>query len=138
MRCLCYRITDVTGLNSSKKLINVDLSYNLIYDVSSLSFDSNAFSISLDVSHNRITSLDIPKAKYKYLSLFGNPISDFSAVNETKGSTLVLDYDSKINFEMLSNSDYYDYYIINCPLDKQVSVSNILGSYKVHFVSEEE
>lgn len=132
------RITDVTGLKSSKKLIDVDLSNNMISDISSLSFDSSAYSISLDVSYNTIASLAVPNIRYKYLSLFGNPISDFSAVNETNGSTLVFGYASNIDFEALGNANYYDYYIIDCPLDKQVGISGILGSNKVHFVSEEE
>lgn len=131
------RITDISGLKNSGKLINADLSNNLITDVSPLLFDESAYGISLDVSHNAITTLVIPQTKYEYLALFGNPISDLSSVSGTSGSTLVFDYDPTIDFEMLGKSDYRDYYIIDCPLDRQVSVSIILGSHKVHYVSEE-
>ena len=132
------RLADITGLKSCEKLADVDLSNNWIADIGSLSLASSVNGVSLDVSHNSIASLNIPKVNYRYLSLFGNPVSDLSAVNGTTGRTLVFDYKADIDFASLANSDYYDYYVIDCPLDKQVEISDILGSYKVHFVSEQE
>lgn len=132
------RIIDITGLKSSVKLTSVDLSNNFIVDTGSLSFDTSAYRISLDVSYNSISTLVIPKIDYYYLALIGNPISDLSVINETGGSTLVFDYDSKIDFESLSGSDFYDYYIIDCPLDKQISIEEIMKAYRTHFMSEQE
>lgn len=131
-------ITDISALSGLSKLVEIDLSNNRIEKTDSISFDRNAYGVTLDLSHNLISVPVLPKVRYKYLAVYGNPISDWSDLNRTNGSTLVVDYSENAGFEGLSESDYYDYYIFDCPLDKQIATGNALGSYKVHFTSEKD
>lgn len=69
---------------------------------------------------------------------FCNDITDLKALNNTSGSALAFDYSSEIDFAALGKSDYITYYIFDCPLDRQVSIAEALGSYRVTFTNESE
>ena len=90
------------------------------------------------MSHNAIRALALPDVKYNDLVVYGNPLTEWSALYTTKGSQLVLDYNDGIHFDALSGSNYSDYYIFDCPLDQQISIEEVLGSYKVTFTTEQD
>ncbi|MBR6951104.1 MAG: leucine-rich repeat domain-containing protein [Oscillospiraceae bacterium] len=131
-------LTDIAGIAGCRKLVTVDLSDNEIAGTDPLCLEESGNTVTLDLSHNRIDSLTLPTVTYDVLALYGNPISDLSAVNDTGGSTLIIDYDPSIDFEALGRSDYYEYYVFNCPLYRQVSIGDILGSSRTHFTTERE
>ena len=134
------RITSdkAAALSGLEKLVVLNLANNRLTETGSIRFDQDAYSVLLDLSHNQIGTFDLPDVRYDSLSVYGNPITDFSGLYKTKGSTLVFDYNEKINFADLSESDYYDYYIFDCPLNQQISIGETLGTYKVHFTTEKE
>ncbi len=121
-----------------QKLIELDLSYNEIGEIGSLAFNENAYSVSLDLSHNKIGSVDLPEVKYKYLAVYGNPDFPVSEMGGVGGSTFVFDYTEKIDFDKVGDSDFNEYVIFDCPLDKQIEIGDTLGEYRVIFTSEEE
>ncbi|MCR5783454.1 MAG: TIR domain-containing protein [Clostridia bacterium] len=132
------QISDLTGISGCLKLVKIDLSYNHIEKTDSICLDDYASYVYLDLSHNKIKTLVLPDVKYGCLSVYANPISEWSALNDAAGSSLVFDYDDGIDFDELGNSDFISYCIFDCPLDKQISVGEILGSGKVTFTNETE
>lgn len=133
------QISDITVLSNFKKLIYLDLSGNLITQTASICFDPDyQYGVVLDLSNNEIHTLFIPSIKYKYLALYGNEINNQSSINKTNGSHLVIDYNKNWDYDALSKTGYFNYYVFDCPLDKQVELTKLLGSYYVHFTTEQE
>ncbi len=132
-------IVDITPISNSKRLAYIYLSGNAIERVMSLPVFSEAqFGVTLDISDNQITELKLPNVKYNELLLYGNKLSDLSTVNGLTGGTLVFDYNDGIDFAALGKSEFYDYKIFDCPLDKQISVGEALGTYKTTFTTLDE
>ena len=51
---------------------------------------------------------------------------------------MVLSYDPEIDFQSFREDGYTDYYVFDCPPDQQIRIGNLLGSYRVHFTTEQE
>ncbi|MBO5747295.1 MAG: leucine-rich repeat domain-containing protein [Clostridia bacterium] len=129
-------IVDITPISNCQRLIHIDLSGNAIERVVSLpAFSEAQYGVTLDISDNQITELKLPNVKYNELLLYGNKLTDISTVNALSGSTIVFDYNEGIDFAALGNSEFYDYKIFDCPLDKQISVGEALGAYKTTFTT---
>ena len=133
------QIADVKALSSCFKLNYVDLSDNLITSVDSLDFtQGESREVYLDISNNKITSVNIEPFQCSGLIIYGNDISDLSFVNGMLIiKKFVFDYNEEINFEALKGVDIWDFYVLNCPMDKQVYVSSTLGAYSTKFTLEE-
>ena len=132
------KLTDISALSQCTKLVSLDLSDNSIEKTDAIRFDETAYGVSLNVSHNAIRALALPDVKYNDLVVYGNPLTEWSALYTTKGSQLVLDYNDGIHFDAQSGSNYSYYYIFDCPLDQQISIEEVLGSYKVTFTTEQD
>lgn len=134
------KITDVSSLSKCLKITHLDLSDNAITSVDSLVFSSDGFeySVYLDLSNNAIKAINIAPFECSDLIIYGNEISDLSFLSgfESIGN-LVFDYNEKINFESLKGIYVSSYYVLNCPLDKQVYVSTTLGTYSVKFALDD-
>lgn len=85
-----------------------------------------------DLSGNQISnlSLSVP-AYYKILNLAGNPLADFSPIYALKGTYLAVDYADSADFEKMKT--FSEIHLLDCPLDRRMDVSDILGSYNVNF-----
>lgn len=92
--------------------------------------------IVVNLSGNRISSLKLYASQgYKCLDLHDTGISDYGSIYAGTGYNLIIDYDEKIDFSSLKNAKYSNYYIIDCPLDKQVAVRDTLGISSTRFVN---
>ncbi len=131
------QLTDISPLANCTALTDIDLSDNQITATDSLCVAETAYGADVDLSNNSITQLVLPAVEYSYLALYGNEISDLSPLNTTVGSTLVFDYHADIDFTALGQSDYYNYYIFDCPLDQQIAIGEALGDYKTNFTTAE-
>lgn len=132
------QLTDISGISNCTNLTYLDLSDNHITATDAIHFQSSDY-INLDLSHNSICHLSIPKAKYRQLSLYGNPITDISSLYDVRGgSDVILDYSSHIDFAKLKESGWSDYIVFDCPLDRQVKIQNILGEENVRLTTEKD
>ena len=73
---------------------------------------------------------------YNCVDVHGNEIASLAPLEGAKVSKLVFDYSDSIDFDKLGQAETYEYYIFNCPMDKQVSVGESLGEFKVSFEDE--
>ena len=63
-----------------------------------------------------------------FLNLHGNEISNFTFGENCVIDTVIYDYKETIDFAELAKADVRFHYIVDCPLDKKVNLSNSLGS----------
>ena len=95
-------------------------------------FTNDETVVVIDLSGNSITDLNLSvPAYYKILNLAGNPLSDFSSVYALKGSYLLLDYASFVDYSKLKV--FSELYLLDCPFDQRMDITDIWGSYNVHF-----
>lgn len=133
-------IVTVAPFSKCANLYYVDLSDNSIKSIEPL---SELQSISLnhlrfDFSNNKISTVQLPVGQYAYLSLYGNPIANIEGLKEARGGFVALDYSDTVDFALLAKSNFSGVRMIGCPLDKQLSVGEILKSPGVEFVDENE
>lgn len=137
------QISDISGIADHPMLI-VQLANNNITSIDGITFDiTESFGLKFDISNNQITELTLKikgsgNHNFNEIRLYGNDISDFSALKGLTATTLAFDYNENIDFAALKEIDSYGYYVIDCPLDKQVNVSEQIGVYSVEFVTEQE
>lgn len=130
-------ISDISGIFECTELTYLNLSQNGIVSTKELpEFKSD--DIVLDLSRNNIVELSLPVSKYRRLDLMGNSIADLSDVVAASGSAVVFDYNDGIDFGAFSNKPFQKYSVLNCPLDRQVEISSVLGKHAVHFITEAE
>lgn len=129
-------LNSASALEDHNLITHLDLSKNNLKEVSLSLRDADY--IYLDLGENDIYSISLPSKHYNYLGLDGNEIDDLSGAYDCTGGKVVFDYNSAIDFLKLSESDFYDIYIIDCPLDKQVEISQTLGEYHTHFIVSDE
>lgn len=125
------QIADIKGIKNCK-LSYVNLAGNKITATDSISLSGGDNVV--DLSNNQISKPVLPGSNYTYLALYGNPIADFSAINDFSGITLVFDYNANIDFDTLGKAGFTAYYIFGCPLDQQLKVSNSIG-YGAYFTT---
>ena len=133
-------ISSLKGIENCNALTYVDLSDNIINSaefIPAFSADSNYNGVHLDLSGNNLTSIKLPDTDYRYLALYGNVLSSQN-IPDTSGEKIVFDYSESFDYSAIKNANYSNYVIIDCPLNKQLSVSEMLGDYYVKFMSEHE
>lgn len=137
------QINDINGIGNCL-FSSLNLANNKINSTDDITFVSgDVYGAKLDLSNNQITELILNidgngTINFGDIRLYGNNISDFSALSRISSSKLAFEYNENIDFIALAERDYYNYYVINCPLDKQVNIGEILGSYRTEFVTEQE
>lgn len=134
------QLDSMSGLEEKKSLTFLNLANNQISlnENDTFSF-SDTERVTVELSGNQIVALNLPKALgYRYLGLHRNQIKDYESLYATTGFNLVLDYSDKIDFEALSAGEYLNCSVVNCPLDKQVSVREQLGKYSTEFIEDSE
>ena len=132
------QLETAAGLENCSQLTYMDLSNNVIKETSAITNIKNEEGrIVLDLSNNELTELQLASAEsYKYVNVHGNEIMSLSALDGNKAAQLIFDYQESMDFDKLGQSEAYNYYIFNCPLDKQVSVNESLSEYRVSYVDE--
>lgn len=133
-------LTSIKALENCKKLKEVNVADNEITSMEPLVSVETSSGLKINVSNNKITALALPKAeRFILLDFHGNDIETSLEEESFSGDEIVFDYSDKINFENLkSRVNFYNYYIIDCPLDKRENIKNVSGIYAPHFVTEQE
>lgn len=131
-------IGDITALKDSKSLEYVNLCGNDISDMSALSEMLSTASVYMDLSSNNISAVSLACVSYSFLNLHGNPLNDVGNLPSADVFTLIIDYLENIDFSAFEDNRFNKAYISECPLDKQLSVKDSIGEYRVEFVSEQE
>ena len=118
-------LTDISGLQNCTKLKNILLGFNEINDVSALASLDDVVTSNrlLDLTNNRVESIDPLNVAFSTLLIAGNP--DFVGVGGVnfKVYRCIIDY-----YDGLENSDFLisvwgNLYVSNCPRDKQLEVT---------------
>ena len=118
-------LTDISGLQNCTKLKNILLGFNEINDVSALASLDDVVTSNrlLDLTNNRVESIDPLNAAFSTLLIAGNPdVVGVGGVN-FKVYRCIIDY-----YDGLENSDFLisvwgNLYVSNCPRDKQLEVT---------------
>ena len=118
-------LTDISGLQNCTKLKNILLGFNEINDVSALASLDDVVTSNrlLDLTNNRVESIDPLNAAFSTLLIAGNPdVVGVGGVN-LKVYRCIIDY-----YDGLENSDFLisvwgNLYVSNCPRDKQLEVT---------------
>ena len=119
-------LTDISGLQNCTKLKNILLGFNEINDVSALASLDDVVTSNrlLDLTNNRVESIDPLNAAFSTLLIAGNPdVVGVGGVN-LKVYRCIIDY-----YDGLENSDFLisvwgNLYVSNCPRDKQLEITN--------------
>ena len=118
-------LTDISGLQNCTRLKNILLGFNEINDVSALASLDDVVTSNrlLDLTNNRVESIDPLNAAFSTLLIAGNPdVVGVGGVN-FKVYRCIIDY-----YDGLENSDFLisvwgNLYVSNCPRDKQLEVT---------------
>ena len=131
-------ITGVEALENMKELSYIDFTNNYLMDVSALKGNENITYATLKLANNRLTEFVLPLGSYSVVEIYGNAITDISSLASRKMSTVALDYNEQCDYAALKTDGVYNIYLFNCPLDKQVEISETVGSYRIEYISVEE
>ena len=129
------QIDSLNGLEGKEKLWYLNLSGNQIRvsDEADIRMVADSASI-VNVGENPIASFCFTApGGFRYLNLHGTELESYERVYACRGNYLFLDYSETIDFNALQESAFLRYYIIGCPLDKQVAVRDVLD-YSVEFI----
>lgn len=130
-------ITDITALGDCKTLYYVDLGENQIADIAPLA-SSVVSQRMLLLQNNRITDISTlyRDTRYAYLSLYGNPIEDYSILRELTSisfmrDTLIVSWEENMNIEDIGASPYSaELHFVGAPKDRQAGVARICRETK--------
>ena len=119
-------LTDISGLQNCTKLKNILLSFNEINDVSALaSLDASGNSNRLlDLTNNRVESINPLKSSYSMLLIAGNPVVESESGVHLKITTCMMDYYEGLENSNIMTSVWGKLYVSNCPRDKQLEITN--------------
>lgn len=133
-------LLDISGLSGSSNLQVVRLAYNDIADLTGLQNLTFKYSTVLDLAYNQVTDITtLARGHYSWLILLGNDINYTNgAFVEITGSDLVFNYKEDMMDGELANDIFYNYYLVDCPADRQLEVQNVLGKAGTYFMSEED
>lgn len=130
------KISDLSFLANCTCISYLNLSDNEISNISSLKNVFDKSNVYVDLSMNRITKFDMPYVSYSLLNLHGNKIEDFADVFSREIFKLIVDYSQQIEkFDGISKIGTM--YIVDCPKDKQIKISELLN-YNVSFITSDE
>ncbi len=131
-------VDDIAMLKDSKSLEYVNLGGNDISDMSAFSGIWSKNSVYMDLSGNNISEASLAAVSYSFLNLHGNPLSDTGNLPSADVFNLILDYSESIDFSAFKNSEFNKVYVSECPLDRQISVADSIGEYRVEFVTSQQ
>lgn len=130
-------IRDITALGDCKTLYYVDLGENQIADIAPLA-SSVVSQRMLLLQNNCITDISTlyRDTDYVYLSLYGNPIEDYSILRELTSisfmwDTLIVSWEENMNIEDIGASPYAaELHFVGAPKDRQAGVARICRETK--------
>lgn len=133
-------LVSAAGIKNSVNLKYVDLSDNSIKDSSVFNnIVQNGFDrLSLDLSNNEISSLNLPNVEYSFLNVSGNNIESISSLNGRTISKLIFSFSSAEDYSVLDENSFYHVYIVDCPLDRQLELKKVFGEYNTEFISADQ
>lgn len=123
-------ITDITALGDCKTLYYVDLGENRIADISPLVASAVGDRVLL-LQNNSIADISTlyRDTDYQYLSLYGNPIGDYSILRELTNidwmnDVLIVSWTEELNIEDFAASSYAsELHFVDVPKDRQANIS---------------
>lgn len=143
------QITSLAAFSGCDKLQFLYLSFNQIDDITPISdvnagpkdSSGNPPKIYINLSNNNIKKLSFGTGMtYSYLAIHGNPVDEI--VNLPKEATyLSISYFDELDPEVLKDSKFNIFQLVDCPLDKQVSFEEKLNKFlhsQVTFATEDE
>ena len=126
---------------SNKPLKYLNLSNNLLsgtVDAALVQF-AEGETVVVDLSNNALRAVSMPtNVQYSYLALQGNNLADLSFLGQLKGDSVSYNYNAQTDYQAMKTTQFYNNRIVGCPLDKQVMLSELLGNYRVTFVTAAE
>ena len=131
------KITSVNGIQNAETLYFINLADNQILDLTPFqNIEMNyEYGVTLNLNNNKITDLVLPiVTKYRALILTGNKISDYTPLESKKGSYLYVDYSGNTDYTDWANLEFNNIYMMDCPLDQQVTIKEQIGNYKISFI----
>lgn len=136
-------LISLSGIEKNQNLSYLDASNNNFISttgIEELTFmDSNGYQGTVDLSNSALLGLQLSdELNVSSLAIYGNDISTLEAIESCKIYKLYLEYQSTIDFAKLAEAKIDYFYIINCPLDQQMTIEEMLGTYTVAFVTAEE
>ena len=133
-------LVNISGLSGSSNLQVVRLAYNDIADLTGLQNLIFKYSTVLDLAYNQVTDITaLARGHYSWLILLGNDVNyTDGAFVEITGSDIVLNYKEDMMKGELANDIFYNYFLVDCPADKQLEIQNVFGKYSTYFMSEED
>ena len=136
-------LTTLEGIGNNKELCYLDASNNMLIStaaIKDLAFtDANGYQGKVNLSNNALSGLEISDGAYiSFLAIHGNKIVSLESVGSCDAYKLYLEYQDTIDFKKLAEANIDNFYIVNCPLDQQKKLEEILGTYYVEFVTAQE
>ena len=130
------RIATIEGITQSEKLTELNLSHNALTAVEGLTFTSE-WSVTADFSHNQIAAVSLPaNCRYALLYLHDNPLQSDAFLVGLQGSEVSMDYFDTLQAATLQKTQFYNIYIVDCPVNRKVELED--ANYAVKLVTIEE
>lgn len=129
------QLTSLDGLQNCINLTYIDVSDNQLNNTEALEYVGSAaeYNLDFDLSNNQISNLILGKERsYYYLDLSGNSIQALDVLMENAISNVAIDYQDLSNIETLQEFSN-NLWIMNCPLDQQVAVKEMLSDAVIIF-----
>lgn len=122
------QLTDISGISGCTSLAYIDLGDNQIKDIGPLSTCTYAQQ-GLFLQNNNISDLSPLPAEvdYRLLSIYGNPISDFSVIQYLSNINsvwdhLYLSWDENADYSYVAATPYNNLHFIDVPIDRQAPI----------------
>lgn len=77
----------------------------------------------------------LPEVEYSRLCLAGCPNINYGNVGNISGQNITLNYNATFTGSHLETKPFTVYYILDCPADQKVTLEDLLGSYRVKYVT---
>lgn len=77
----------------------------------------------------------LPEVEYSRLCLAGCPDIDYGTAGSISGQIITLNYNATLADSHLGTDPFGNYFMLDCPGDRKVSVEELLDSYSVEFVT---
>lgn len=128
-------LQSIGNLSGWESLEYLSLSNNLINEVGADQIPQNDFKY-FDVSNNNISDFNLIEGKkYDALLIYGNPIGEMEFLNTISSKNTCFTYNWIFNITKLTGVSG-DFYVLDCPLDKQVAYKKQLVN--CYFIEEGE
>lgn len=131
-------ISSFEPICDSQNLQYLYLSHNMINEVpAKFHYLSKLHEVDLSCNYLRTGELLAKtQSDFSVISLYANPIDTLSEIYSHKGTRLIITYNEGMDFGRLKDS-FYCYDVVDCPLDKQVEIKNLLNG-TVSYITPKE